>query len=109
MRGYDPIWTDRQTARFREDDFARIKQGGFSNLRVNLQAFAHMDDAKRLDPRWLETLDWVVREAGRARLIVILDEHDSGPCAENASSCRERLLAFWRQIAERYRIVGTRC
>ena len=102
--GYDPIWTNRQTARFKEDDFARIKQGGFSTIRINLQAFAHMDGAKRLDPRWLETLDWVVREAGRAGLIVILDEHDSGRCAENASSCRERLLAFWRQVAERYRM-----
>ena len=102
--GYDPIWTDRQTARFTKDDFARIKQGGFSTLRVNLQAFAHMDGARRLDPRWLETLDWVVREAGRAGLTIILDEHDSGPCAENVPSCRERLLAFWRQVAERYRM-----
>ena len=102
--GYDPIWTDRHTARFQDDDFARIKRGGFSTVRVNLQAFAHMDGARRLDPRWLETLDWVVREAGRAGLFIILDEHDSGPCAENVSSCRERLLAFWRQIAERYRM-----
>ena len=102
--GYDPIWRDRQAARFTEGDFARIKQGGFSTLRVNLQAFAHMDGARRLDPRWLETLDWGVREAGRAGLAIILDEHDSSPCSENVPSCRERLLAFWRQVAERYRM-----
>ena len=102
--GYDPIWTDRREARFRTEDFARIKQGGFSTIRVNLQAFAHMDPARRLDPRWLETLDWVVREAGRAGLIVILDEHDSGPCSEDVSACREKLLAFWRQVSERYRM-----
>ncbi len=58
----------------------------------------------RLDPRWLETLDGVVREAGRAGLAVILDEHDSGLCAENAAPCRDRLLAFWRQVSERYRM-----
>ena len=61
--GYDPIWTERAQARFQAEDFARIKQGGFSHIRVNLQAFAHMDGARRLDPRWLETLDWVVRAA----------------------------------------------
>ena len=101
--GYDPIWTDRQAARFHEDYFARIKQGGFSHIRVNLQSFSHMDVTRRLDPHWLETLDWVVREAGSAGLTVILDEHDSGLCAEDASSCRERLIAFWQQISERYR------
>ncbi len=102
--GYDPIWGDRRQARFQTDDFARIKQGGFSTIRVNLQAFAHMDSAKRLDPKWLDTLDWVVREAGRAGLFVILDEHDSGLCADNAASCHDRLLAFWQQVSERYRV-----
>ena len=101
--GFDPIWADRTKARFDEGDFTRIRRGGFSTIRVNLQAFAHMDGAGRLDPRWLETLDWVVREAGRAGLIVILDEHDSGPCSHDVSTCRERLLAFWQQVSERYR------
>ena len=102
--GFDPIWTDRTKARFTESDFAAIRRGGFSTIRVNLQAFAHMDAAERLDPRWLETLDWVVREAGRAGLIIILDEHDSGPCSHDVSTCRERLLAFWQQVSARYRM-----
>ena len=101
--GYDPIWTDRTRARFDQEDFTTIRRGGFSNIRVNLQAFAHMDAEDHLDSNWLQTLDWVVREAENAGLAIILDEHDSGPCAQDVSACRRRLLAFWQQISERYK------
>jgi endoglucanase len=101
--GYDPLWNDPAQARFQARHYERIRQGGFATLRVNLQAFAHMDAANRLDPRWLATLDTVIRRAGAAGLMVILDEHDFIPCAANAALCRDKLLAFWTQIAARYR------
>ena len=37
--GYDPIWRDPAQGRFRLDHLARIKQGGFDTVRVNLHAF----------------------------------------------------------------------
>jgi endoglucanase len=101
--GYDPLWNDPAAARFQPRHYARIRAGGFATLRVNLQAFAHMDGANRLDPRWLDTLDAVIRQAGAAGLMVILDEHDFIPCAADAALCRTRLLAFWTQVAARYR------
>ena len=101
--GYDPIWTDPAKARFQEKHFAEIKRGGFDFVRVNLMAFRHMDSQNRLDPKWLERLDWVVREAGEAGLGVILDEHDFDPCAKDLPACRIKLPAFWRQVAPRYR------
>jgi endoglucanase len=100
--GYDPIWEDFAKARFKERHFARIHEGGFQTVRVNLQAFEHMDADNKLDPAWLTTLDWVVKNALANHLIVILDEHDFVPCAKDAESCRTRVLAFWRQIAPRY-------
>lgn len=101
--GYDPIWQDPARARFEARHFAEIRRGGFDFVRVNLFAFRHMDAAGRIDRRWLERLDWVVREAGRAGLSVILDEHDFDACSEDVATCRTRLSAFWRQVAPRYR------
>jgi endoglucanase len=101
--GYDPLWKDRSAARFQERHFRVIHEGGFKTIRLNLQAFAHMDKAGRLDPLWLSTLDWVVRSAQAQQLNVIIDEHDYGPCGEDVAACRTMLTAFWRQIAERYK------
>jgi endoglucanase len=101
--GYDPIWRDTTQIRFRLDHLARIKQGGFDTVRVNLYAFDHMDTEYRLDPAWLATLDKVVAAALAQKLTVILDEHDFTACGEKADACKPRLLAFWRQIGRRYK------
>src|SRR5436305_1415320 len=73
--GYDPIWKDPAQARFQARHFAEIRRGGFDFVRVNLQAFRRMDARNRLDPAWLNRLDWVVKNAAAAGLSVILDEH----------------------------------
>lgn len=101
--GYDPLWTDPARARFKDRHFDAIKAAGFSTLRVNLQAFSHMDADNRLDPRWLATLDRVVSSAQRRGLAVILDEHNYNECGKDPVGCRPKLLAFWRQIGDRYR------
>lgn len=101
--GYDPLWTDPAKARFRPPLYRAIHDGGFRTVRINLQAFAHMDASHRLDPTWLHTLDSVVKQATDAGLNVILDEHDFHPCGRDAANCRVKLLAFWSQVAERYR------
>ncbi|MEH3104928.1 MAG: glycoside hydrolase family 5 protein [Sphingomonas phyllosphaerae] len=101
--GYDPLWQDRSKARFKARHFQIIRKGGFDFVRVVLQSFRHMDARNRLDPKWLETLDWVVREASSAGLGVILDEHDFDVCSKDPDACEPKLLAFWQQIGERYR------
>jgi endoglucanase len=101
--GYDPIWRNFSQARFQDRHFHRIHDAGFQTVRVNLQAFSHMDAANRLNPIWLQTLDWVVDHAVAARLNVIIDEHDYTACAGDAARCKARLTAFWEQVAPRYK------
>lgn len=101
--GYDPLWKDPAKARFQMRHFKTIKDGGFNTVRLNLQAFSHMDADNRLDPAWLKTLDRVVEAALAHKLTVILDEHDFNACGEDPAACKPKLFAFWKQIGERYR------
>jgi len=101
--GYDPIWQDPAKARFKDRHFQRIRESGFQTVRVNLHAFRHMDAGNRLEPAWLETLDWVVQGALTNALTVILDEHDYNTFGKDVAGSRPKLLAFWRQVSERYR------
>lgn len=62
--GYDhELWKDHTKGRFREKYFQMIKDAGFSAVRINLHPFSHMDQNFQIDPKWLETLDWVVKQA----------------------------------------------
>ena len=101
--GYDPYWADPTKARFHWRHFDAIKRAGFDHVRVNLFAFAHMDEANRLDPAWLGRLDAVIGQARQRGLGVILDEHDFNDCSDDVAACRIKLGAFWRQVAPRYR------
>lgn len=101
--GYDPIWENFGKRRFKQVYFKRLADAGFSTVRVNLQAFNHMDAMNRLDPTWLKTLDWVVDNATASGLTVILDEHDFTVCGEQAALCHTKLMAFWQQVAPRYK------
>ena len=69
--GYDPYWTQTDKRRFEWRHFAEIRKAGFDFVRLNLQAFSHMDGQNRLDPVWLAKLEDVVREAQKAGLGVI--------------------------------------
>ncbi|HEV6966091.1 glycoside hydrolase family 5 protein [Roseateles sp.] len=101
--GYDPLWTDPAKARFQMRHLQAIREGGFDHVRLNLQAFEHMDAQGRLPPAWFKTLDEVLASALNAGLQVIVDEHNFTDCAKALDSCRAKLKAFWRQVAPRYR------
>jgi len=101
--GYDAFWRDGAQGNYREEHFARIKAAGFSTVRVVLFTFPFLDQQNRLDPKWLNRLDWVVAMAGKHGLNVILDEHDFDVCSKDVAACRPKLKAVWSQLAERYR------
>jgi endoglucanase len=103
--GYDKaFWKDYQNGRFKESYFKMIKDAGFSNIRVNLHAFSHMDKSTyKFETKWLETLDWVVKKGLEAKLMVILDMHEFTQMADDPIGKKEMFLAVWRQLAPRYK------
>jgi len=102
--GYDhELWKDYTKGRFKEKYFKMIKEGGFSSVRVNLHPFKHMDSNYRINPKWLETLDWVVKKSLEAKLAVILDMHEFNAMADDPVAKKEMFMSVWRQLAPRYK------
>ncbi len=102
--GYDKaFWQDHNKGRFKERYFKMIKDAGFSTVRVNLFPFTQMDSQNKINPKWLETLDWVVEKGLAANLMVILDLHEYTAMADNPEAKKEMFFSFWRQVAPRYK------
>ena len=103
--GYDPLWANRNQARFKEDYFRLLKEAGFNSVRINLHAFRHMDPAKdfALREAWWDTLDWAVRRSTEQGLLAILDLHEFGAMGEDPMANKPKFIAFWRQVAVRYK------
>ncbi len=102
--GYDrAFWKDHTKGRFKESYFKMIKDAGFTAVRVNLYPFSFMDKDYKLDPSWLETLDWVVEMSLKADLMVMLDLHEFTAMADNPEAKKEMFLSFWKQVAPRYK------
>ena len=102
--GYDDaLWKDYTKGRFKEKYFKMIKEAGFSAVRVNLFAFSGMDSTYKLNPKWLETLDWVVKNGLEAKLMIILDMHEFTAMADDPIAKKEMFMSVWRQLAPRYK------
>ncbi len=100
--GYDPIWQDRQKARFQGKYFGLVHEAGFNHIRVNLHPFrdAKLGTDGKPSDAWFETLDWTVGYSLANRLMVILDFHEFEAMGDDPARNKDRFLAVWRQIAE---------
>jgi endoglucanase len=99
--GYDPIWRSRDQGRFQEKHFKLLKEAGFQSVRVNLQPFRHMEKKEpwALPASWFATLDWVVEQATRQQLMVILDCHEFTTLGDDVEGNKAKFFAFWRQLS----------
>jgi endoglucanase len=102
--GYDPIWKSRQDGRMKAEHFRLLREAGFDHVRINLHPFRFMGPGPehRIDPAWLETLDWAVQNSLENGLMAILDFHEFGALGEDPLGNRAKFLAAWRQLASRY-------
>jgi endoglucanase len=74
-------------------------------VRINLHPFrdGKMGADQKIAPQWFETLDWAVKHALANGLMVILDLHEFRAMGEDLTGNKDRFLAAWWQIAERYK------
>lgn len=87
-----------------EDHFALAKEGGFDHVRLPVRFSAHALAASpyTIDATFLARVDWAIERATAHGLGVILDVHHYQEIMEQPDAHRERLLAFWQQLAQRY-------
>jgi endoglucanase len=87
-----------------EDFFRIIKEGGFDSIRVPIRWNAHADEKApySIDLKFYERVDWVVSQAKKNNLNVILDWHHYLELMDSPGMHKERYLAIWEQIAQHY-------
>lgn len=99
--GYDPLWRDRNRARFRAEHFRLIRGAGFNHVRINLHPFRDSrDGGDKISDQYMQTLDWALDEALADKLMVIVDFHEFTEMAKDPEAKKARFLAMWTQIAE---------
>jgi len=88
----------------KESYFEQIKTAGFDSVRIPVRWSAHAESSPpyRIDPKFFDRVDWVIRQALQRRLQAVLNMHHYNEIFEQPDAHRERFLALWKQIAEHY-------
>ncbi|MER2268624.1 glycoside hydrolase family 5 protein [Methylobacterium oxalidis] len=89
----------------RSEHFDIIRKAGFRSVRVPIRWSSHAQPTPpyTIDPRFLARIDWVVAQALAHDLLVIIDTHNDDMIHKSPQMHTERFLAYWRQVASRYR------
>jgi endoglucanase len=87
--------------------FKAVRAAGFRSVRIPAAWSQYSDSEHRIRPEWMARVTEVVKKATDAGLYAVLNVHWDGgwlqptPAAKDKS--REKLAAFWKQIATNFR------
>lgn len=93
---------------FCEQDFKDVRELGCDAIRLPIH-FENLSSGPgdyKIDPYIFSILDDAVQWAAEQKLFLILDNHSWSPFESTAKDVEKRLLAIWRQVAERYKDSG---
>ena len=87
-----------------ENEFADIKQAGFTAIRLPIQWVAHIGNTPpyRLDDKFLVRVDWAIQKALKHGLAIILDNHKDDSLMSDPERYKERFLSLWKQLSIHY-------
>ncbi|WDQ14658.1 glycoside hydrolase family 5 protein [Rhodopirellula sp. P2] len=82
----------------------QIQQAGFDSIRVPVRWSTHASKTTpyRIDPQFMQRVQWVVDEALRRDLKVMINIHHYEGLYANPEQHHERFLELWRQIADAF-------
>jgi len=85
--------------------FQVVKNAGFNSVRIpiNWSAHAQSESPYQIDPTFFDRVDWAVDQALSRHLSAVIDIHHYTQMDQDPVKNAPRLLALWKQIAERYR------
>ncbi|MBA3313805.1 MAG: glycoside hydrolase family 5 protein [Planctomycetaceae bacterium] len=90
--------------RIEERYFDDVKQAGFESIRVPVKWSAHAAKTApfAIEPAFAERVDWVLENATKRGLNVVLNIHHYDELYDAPEQQEERFLALWSQLAKRY-------
>src|SRR5690606_21892173 len=90
--------------RIEEAHLHTIAAAGFDTVRVLIDWHSHALERApfTIDPAYFARIDEVIDQAFAAGLVVMIDMHNYEALYQEPEAHRERTLAIYRQIAERY-------
>ena len=89
----------------KESYFEAIQAADFDSVRIPVKWSNHAQRAApyHIDADFANRVDWAIDQALRRGLQAIVNIHHYDEIMKEPDAHRERFLALWRQIAERYR------
>ena len=85
--------------------FELIKKAGFSHVRVPIRWSTHamLTAPYTIEPAFFERVDWVIQQASRQSLNVVLNMHHYEEFEKDPDNQRARFISMWHQIAEHFK------
>lgn len=86
-------------------DLKLIREAGFTAIRLPIQWVTRMDQKIPfvINKQFLPRIDWVIAEALKNRLVIVLDNHLDDQLMKEPAVYRERFLSLWKQLSMHYR------
>jgi aryl-phospho-beta-D-glucosidase BglC (GH1 family) len=84
--------------------FELIAEKGFHSVRVPIRWSSHSATASpyTIDASFFSRIDWVIENALKNKLMVIINCHHFNEIFENPPLYKNRLMSYWGQISRRY-------
>lgn len=91
--------------RVEDEYFDLIQSAGFDSVRIPVRWSAHAakEAPYTIDPKFLGRVEWVVRQAMSHKLHAVLNMHHYEEIFNQPDEHKERFLAIWKQIANRFK------
>jgi endoglucanase len=88
-----------------EEYFQLIKDAGFNSIRLPVRWDSHAMEKTpyTIDPNFFARVDWAIKNALSQNLIITVNMHNYYDFFKDPNNHKERFLAIWQQIAERYK------
>jgi endoglucanase len=85
--------------------FQIIAEGGFDTIRVPIKWSAHAstEPPYAIDETFAERVDWVLDQAQTQGLNAVINIHHYDEIFDAPNEHKDRFLAIWKQLAERYK------
>lgn len=89
----------------KEEYFKIIKEAGFDSVRIPIRWSNHAlkERPYTIDTDFFDRVDWAIENALKNDLYVMINVHHYLEIMDEPMQHEKRLLAFWKQIAKRYK------